>query len=975
MKGKLRKWFNGFILATLVFSMLAPAASRAQSAPSQPSPQEQAATLLERLTPEERIGQLFMVTFQGQAVDKDTPIYDLIANHHIGGIVLQAKNDNIATQDRSAEATINGLKNMVRDLQQDEWEASQQTREDPITGSAYQTNYVPLFIGIAQEGDGYPYDQILEGVTALPNEMALGATWTPDVVSQAGRILGQELSGVGVNFLFGPSLDVLDPPLLESASSLSTRTFGGDPYWVGKMGQAFIQGVHQGSQGSVAVAATHFPGYGSSDRLPEEEVATVRKSLDELISFDLAPFLAVTGTAANPGQVTDALVTSHIRYQGLQGNIRATTRPVSFDPQALSLLFQQPALSTWRANGGIMISDDLGNQAVRRFYDLTSQPFDARRVALNAFLAGNDLLYIADFSSQNAPDSVTEAIRTLDFFTQKYQDDAAFAQRVNESVQRILTLKFKLYPNYQLDRVRTPAEDFQPSTGGNQVVFSIAQQAATLVSPSQAELDSTIPDPPNLNDRIVFITDTRTYQQCSKCTSQPELSIDALQNSVVRLYGPQAGGQVVINNLTSHSIDELQKLLDRHPDQKTIEQDLERANWIVFSLLSDQPDASAYQVLRRFLNERPDLFQKKRLIVFAFTAPYYLDATDISKLSAYFALYSKASPFVDVAAYLLFGELRPTGAPPVSVPGINYNLNEALFPDPGQSIPLFFDIQPGTPITNTVTTPEPTLPPDFHLGDVIPLRTGLILDQNRHPVPDGTPVNFYFNIAGESTSARQTEYTHDGIARTKFAVKTGGALEIRAESENAISAILRVDIPLPSGETATATNPAPTATPTTTPITPVVPPTLAPPVTITPTSPVEPPRLWLGDWLLAVLSAMAMGFLVYRLAAMTGQIRWGIRAGLLSLISGLVSYSYLAWLIWKSQPNELEVIGWSVLLTTIAGGIAGLVITLVWRFLAGRVRPPLAYVETPKYNTPSHTETPAPEAESAHQSEGQAGEQ
>jgi len=57
-----------------------------------------------------------------------------------------------------------------------------------------------------------------------------------------------------------------------------------------------------------------------------------------------------------------------------------------------------------------MISDDLGNQAVRRFYDLTSQTFDARRVALNAFLAGNDLLYIGDFSSASDPDSYTGAI-------------------------------------------------------------------------------------------------------------------------------------------------------------------------------------------------------------------------------------------------------------------------------------------------------------------------------------------------------------------------------------------------------------------------------------------------------------------------------------------------------------------------------------------------------------------------------------
>ena len=36
------------------------------------------------------------------------------------------------------------------------------------------------------------------------------------------------------------------------------------------------------------------------------------------------------------------------------------------------------------------------------------------------------------------------------------------------------------------------------------------------------------------------------------------------------------------------------------------------------------------------------------MIVFAFGAPYYLDSTEISKLTAFFALYSPASPFSTV---------------------------------------------------------------------------------------------------------------------------------------------------------------------------------------------------------------------------------------------------------------------------------------------------------------------------------------
>ncbi len=63
------------------------------------------------------------------------------------------------------------------------------------------------------------------------------------------------------------------------------------------------------------------------------------------------------------------------------------------------------------------------------------------------------------------------------------------------------------------------------------------------------------------------------------------------------------------------------------------------------------------------------------MIVFAFNAPYFLDLTDISEITAYYCLYSKSPPFVEVAARLLFRELTPAGILPVSVQGIGYDLS------------------------------------------------------------------------------------------------------------------------------------------------------------------------------------------------------------------------------------------------------------------------------------------------------------
>ena len=175
---------------------------------------------------------------------------------------------------------------MIRQLQTDEWSASQSLQIDPVSNQEFTPAFIPLFIGLSQNGDGPPYDQIINGLTSLPSQMAIGATWQTDLAQQIGKVLGQELSALGINLLFGPSLDVLETPHPQGTGDLGVRTFGGDPYWVGEMGRAYISGVHEGSENHMAVVAEHFPGHGSSDRLPEEEVATIRKSLEQLKGFE-----------------------------------------------------------------------------------------------------------------------------------------------------------------------------------------------------------------------------------------------------------------------------------------------------------------------------------------------------------------------------------------------------------------------------------------------------------------------------------------------------------------------------------------------------------------------------------------------------------------------------------------------------------------------------------------------------------------
>ncbi len=778
--------FRRAISSVILLSLLMAIPVQAQT----PVPPPGLEATLSAMTPEERVGQLFLVTFTGTDTSETSQIYDLINRYHIGGVTLLASNDNFT----DAPNTVAGAHALINELQTIEWNSSVNASPSSSTDQTKNNIYVPLFIGIEQEGNGYPSDQILNGLTPLPSEMAIGATWNTEFATRVAKVRGAELAALGFNLYLGPSLDVLESPS-TTGGDLGTRVFGGDPFWVGEMGRAFVAGLHTGSNGKLLVVAKHFPGVGGSDRLPEVEVSTVRKSLEQLKQIELAPFFAVTGNAPSTESTVDGLTVSHIRYQGFQGNIRATTRPVSFDPQALSLIMSLPQFAPWRDQGGLIVSDDLGTASVRDFYVQNGDQFSARVVARDAFLAGNDVLYLGNIISSDAPDTYTTTTRILDFFAQKYREDPAFAQSVDAAVRRILAVKLKLYPTFSLFNVLVTSNGLDMVGNSADVTFDVARNAATLISPDAPNLAAVLPDPPQADEQLVFITDTSSVKQCSSCTTdQPSLAVDALQQAVIRLYGPQSGNQTANYRLVSYSFQNLQSLLD-NLDPPYIEEDISRANWLVISLADSTNGQAA--LIRRFVTERSDLLRRKHVIVFSFDAPYYFDATDISKFTAYYALYSKQPPFVDVAARLLFQELTPIGASPVSVPGVGYDLIHVTSPAPDQIIPLFLDLAPVPVSSDSPATPAPTPIPLFQIGDTIAIRTGVIIDNNGRPVPDGTVVQFSMLLTGEGGGIlKQVDaVTTKGVARASFGLDKPGLLEINVVSEPAvISEVLQLDV-------------------------------------------------------------------------------------------------------------------------------------------------------------------------------------
>lgn len=833
--------------------------------------------LMAGMAVEDKVGQLFIVNFRGSEVGFESDIALLIHGYRVGGVVLSPANGNF-TNDKGtdtpaqAAALTNRLQALAygRLLPEDQaleveegqpfdvaglpalWDGAAEAARPPVN--------LPLLIGVEQFGDDIAHTALRRGFTELPSPTALGATWNPDLVSQVGQIVGRELRAVGVNLLLGPSLDVWDHPRTDELSQLGMLSFGGDPFWVTQMGRAYIAGVHQGSNGGVLAIARHFPGQGNVDRLPDEEVATIQGGLEDLRRLTLPPFLAVTRQASSllePGGdvgAADGLMTSHMRYSTWQGVGSNVLSPLSLYSD-LPMIFQQEGLGDWRQRGLVM-TGPLGARAVRRYYDPTLAEFPYRRAALDAFNAGHDLLYLSQFSADEEWETELVNIEaTITFFQERYRTEPDFAAQVDAAVRRILNAKLRLYggepaalaegeatpPLIPLEAALTTRADLAmlaPASASQEaaaaVVGQVAREALTLLYPEPARLADTVPGPPQESDSLLILTDSRLVRECSQCVAEALVGPDKLADIIVRLYGPEATGQLSTDQIESVTFAELTEVLDDEPSEvmeqptaqppvepagvpapeeladdaalgglaavadsgtltetvdgasdkrSRIEAQIAEADWLIFAMLdADTTNSGGAEVLKRFLRERSDQLLDKRVVVLGLNAPYFLDATEISKLSAFFGVYSRSEEFLENGMRAAFRSLTPTGAPPVSVPGTRFaDLNARLQPDASQQLPMQVLAGEAVLATNSGSESDNDVQPALAPGSAVRVQVGPIMDFNGRPVADGTRVDFQAVYEDEALALTVAPaLTRGGVASRELVLERGGIVRISA---------------------------------------------------------------------------------------------------------------------------------------------------------------------------------------------------
>jgi beta-xylosidase len=205
------------------------------------------------------------------------------------------------------------------------------------------------------------HEECLTGIetwtaAAFPTPLAWGASFDPDLVREMAAAIGQDLRAVGVHQGLAPVLDVARDPRWGRVE----ETIGEDPYLVGLVGTAYVQGLQ-----SAGVIATlkHFAGYAASRA--GRNLAPVDIGPRELADVILPPF----EMAIREGGARSVMPA----YPSIDGV------PATADPALLT-----GTLRDELGFDGVVVSDYNAITFLQTLHGVAGSPADAAGLALGA---------------------------------------------------------------------------------------------------------------------------------------------------------------------------------------------------------------------------------------------------------------------------------------------------------------------------------------------------------------------------------------------------------------------------------------------------------------------------------------------------------------------------------------------------------------------------------------------------------------
>jgi beta-N-acetylhexosaminidase len=340
---------------------------------------------LRQLSLEEKVGQVFMIWTRAEFLNANNPEYlqlrDSIAKYHVGSFAMTVRYEPpFLYKNEPYEAAY-----LLNRLQAD-------SRWPLLVAADFE-------LGLSNR---------LNGTTAFPNAMAIGASGREDYAEAFGRITGEEARAIGVEWNFFPVADVNSNP---ENPIINTRSFGEDPGQVANFVSAYIRGAHTSG---MLVTAKHFPGHGDTATDSHLGLAQVTGDRARLEAVELPPFRRAIGAGV------DAIMVGHVTAPALDSTPNSVA---TVSPTIVTGLLRQSMQFP-----GIIITDALDMGALTRLYAQ-----NLGREAVEAFKAGNDMLLIPpDIGA--AEQALVAAVRSGEISE----------SRLNQSVERILRLKASL---------------------------------------------------------------------------------------------------------------------------------------------------------------------------------------------------------------------------------------------------------------------------------------------------------------------------------------------------------------------------------------------------------------------------------------------------------------------------------------------------------------------------------------------------
>ncbi|KPF63293.1 glycoside hydrolase [Porphyrobacter sp. AAP60] len=242
--------------------------------------------------------------------------------------------------------------------------------------------------------------------TAFPQSIGLASTWDPDLVREINSLIADEVRARGIHMVLSPVVDVARDPRWGRIE----ETFGEDPYLVGEMGVASVEGLtgtgtdRKLRPGKVMATLKHMTGHGQ----PESgtNVGPAQISERTLREMFFPPFEQVVKRTA-----IDAVMASYNEIDGIPSH-------------ANSWLLGDVLRGEWGFRGAV-VSDYYAIEDMARLHNIAPDNARAGEIAL---LAGVDVDLPEGAGFKDLAVSVREGRVPM--------------AAVDTAVQRFLTMKF-----------------------------------------------------------------------------------------------------------------------------------------------------------------------------------------------------------------------------------------------------------------------------------------------------------------------------------------------------------------------------------------------------------------------------------------------------------------------------------------------------------------------------------------------------